>query len=376
MASIWATFSPGQYHILNWPGLPLPHQRAKLVPMVEYHPFEQRLAQQWAPASWRDVTVLVAVSGGADSVALLLGLHAVGQQPAGHLVVAHFNHQLRGRASDGDAQFVQQLSDTLDLRCEIGHAEVAITTGGDGLESAARAQRYQFLRKVGNRCGARFVATAHTADDQAETILHRIVRGTGLAGLAGIPVSRQLSEMTTIVRPMLGLRRSDVLDYLTARHQPFREDESNASAAFTRNRIRHQLLPMLAQQFNPQVVSSLLRLGDLARESQQVIDAVVDPLLEESVTHRAADHVELACTPLVDQSPFLVRELLIRIWKWQDWPRQDMGELRWRQLCDLIQSASIADQQTAQSDSVHSSMTLPGNIRARRDDQRLTLHKC
>ena len=210
--------------------------------------------------SWRDVTVMVAVSGGADSVALLLALRAITQQVAGQLVVAHFNHRLRGAESDGDERFVRQLCQHAEIGCTVAHADGALASTGDGVEAAARQQRYEFLRAAANHRGARYVVTAHTADDQAETVLHRVVRGTGLAGLSGIPISRRLSEMTTIIRPLLSARRSAVLAYLHDRQQPFREDSSNELVVFTRNRIRHQLLPLLEQQFNPQVVPSLLHL--------------------------------------------------------------------------------------------------------------------
>ena len=161
--------------------------------MGEQHEFERSVARAWEPGLWCDTTVLVAVSGGADSVALLLALWGVSAQGSGKLMVAHFNHRLRGADSDADEQFVDSLGRRLGLTVEMGRARQPITPGGDGIEAGARDQRYQFLREVADRAGARYVVTAHTANDQAETLLHRIVRGTGVAGLAGIPFTRTLS---------------------------------------------------------------------------------------------------------------------------------------------------------------------------------------
>jgi tRNA(Ile)-lysidine synthase len=153
--------------------------------------FEQKLACSWPPEQWREVTVLLAVSGGLDSVALLRGMLSIQPPGPGRLVVAHFNHRLRSQDSDADQAFVQELCHTLDVACEHGQpADLLCSTGASGLEAAAREARYTFLRNTAERLGARYVATAHTADDQIETNVQRILRGTGIAGLSGIPHTR------------------------------------------------------------------------------------------------------------------------------------------------------------------------------------------
>ena len=141
------------------------------------------------------MTVLAAVSGGADSVALLRAVAALKTGGAGRLCVAHFNHKLRDQA-DEDQQFVVALCKQIGLSCETGASDVAqlAANEGEGIEPAARRARYEFLKQAAGRVGARFVLTAHTADDQAETILHRIIRGTGIAGLAGMSRSRRLGQ--------------------------------------------------------------------------------------------------------------------------------------------------------------------------------------
>ena len=215
-------------------------------------PLDQELAAAWPPESWADVSVLVAVSGGADSVALLRGLAGLKVGGEGKLVVGHFNHRLRGEESDGDEQFVARLAEELGLGLECGRLEAGdIDACPDGIEEAARRQRYRFLTETAERVGARYVACAHTADDQVETVLHRILRGTGIAGLAGIPRCRRLSPAVTLIRPLLEVRRAELVDYLASLGQSYREDSSNLDRRFTRNRIRHDLLPQLAKDFNP-----------------------------------------------------------------------------------------------------------------------------
>ncbi len=152
--------------------------------------FEQALATSWPAAEWQNLTVIVAVSGGPDSVALLRGLAALKRQAGGEgrLIVAHLNHHLRPEA-DEDSRFVAELAKRLELPFEGGNAAVAELAArqGDGVEVAAREARYSFLRQTAEKFGARYVAMAHTTDDQVETVLLNVLRGTGLAGLAGMP---------------------------------------------------------------------------------------------------------------------------------------------------------------------------------------------
>ena len=333
--------------------------------MTMHHEFESRLADAWDPAASRDLTVLVAVSGGADSVALLRGLIALSGESARHLAVVHVNHHLRGRESDGDEQFVRGLCEHLNLPCEVMHVQLAGAGSGGSLEALVRRERYRLLCEAAGRRGARYVATAHTADDQAETILHRVLRGTGLTGLAGIPFTRRLSEWTTVVRPLLGVSRQEVVAYLRECRQSFRQDSSNQQTSFTRNRIRHQLLPILIRDYNPRVVPALLRLGNAAQQARQLVETLVEPLWQAAVTSHGLGHVEVARAALRDQPPFLVRELLLRIWMAQHWPLQDMSEAKWLQLCQLVQGEPSAKGPAR--------ITLPGNIDATAHRETLSL---
>ena len=305
------------------------------------HPFETRLAASWPPQDWKDLTVLVAVSGGGDSVALLRGLAALRVPGEGRLIAAHVNHKLRGADSDADQAFVQELCQQLGLACEVALAAVDATAGGRGrgIEATARRARYAALEETAGRVGARFVVTAHTADDQAETILHRILRGTGIRGLRGMSRARPLGP-ATLLRPLLGTGRAELVAYLRDRQQPFRSDASNRDLRFTRNHIRKELLPLLAAHYNPTIVAALLRLGELAGESQVLIDAMVRDVAQRCLRHVGRDEVRLDLAILAVQPPYLVREVLMDVWRRQGWPLAAMGFAEWDSLAAMISAAT------------------------------------
>ncbi len=334
--------------------------------MNRWLPLLEHLAAAWPPERWQNVTVLLAVSGGADSIALLRAMHALPSSGAGRLVVAHFHHRLRPSA-DEDEAFVRQLCGDLGLAYEVGYAEPeqAATAHGEGPESRLRRARYQFLQTTAERVGARYVATAHTADDQAETILHRILRGTGLAGLGGIRRTRRLGPATTLIRPLLGFSRGELLAFLDQLGQPFREDETNRDERYTRNRIRHDLLPKLRADYNPYVDAALQRLGQLAGEAQQWVQYEVERLFDRSVVF-TDDRARLDCEALRGEHPYLIRELLLALWRRQHWPLRDMSHAKWQQVLRLVLSAS--EQPLPQQ-------TLPGGIRAQRAGTALLLRR-
>lgn len=317
-------------------------------------PLLEKLAESWRPDTWKDVTVVVALSGGADSVALLRGLVAIARPGSGRLVAAHFNHRLRRESSDGDAEFVRQLCDQIGIPSVLGQAsdDSMNDRGGRGLEAVARAERYRFLKETALEWGARFVATAHTADDQAETILHRILRGTALRGLAGIPRTRPLAPGVTVIRPLLGVTRREIIAALREWGQTYREDASNQDVRFTRNRLRHQLLPHLQRQYNRNVQDALLRLGRLAAETQQLLEQSAVDQLDRSLIGVRDDEARLNRRALAEVPPLIVRETLVALWKRQGWPLRDMTAARWEGLAEMIISG------------VHAAgtRTLPGNV--------------
>jgi tRNA(Ile)-lysidine synthase len=344
------------------------HQwKIKSMPDSTLHPFETRLTGLWPPEQWRELTVLLAVSGGADSVALLRAVAALKTAGAGRLCVAHFNHKLRDD-SDDDEQFVTDLSDRLGLRCIMGCGNIArmAADANEGIELTARRARHHFLQKAAGEVGARFVVTAHTADDQAETILHRIVRGTGIAGLAGIARSRRLGH-ATLLRPLLSVRRSELREYLRDIGQPFRDDPSNVDRRFTRNRIRHELLPLLAKQYNSAVADALLRLGSLAAEVQEVVENLADRLGEQAIKSQNETTVEIDAAALTGRPRYLLRELLVLVWRRQSWPMQAMGFVEWDQLAKMLSETDCTSPLNVIK------QIFPGNVQAEIRDGLLRL---
>ena len=256
--------------------------------------------------------VVLAVSGGADSTALLLAwveAAAAGllPPPAG---VAHLHHGMRGAIADEDMAHVGTLARRAGVEFVAGHAALA---GAN--EAEARAVRYGFLEHAAGRCEARAVATAHHADDQAETLLLRILRGTSVDGLAGIPPRRALSDGVSVVRPLLSVTRAEIEDYLVARAATSRHDATNDDPKYPRTRLR-RLLPELAEGFNPRLTDALLRLGRHAAHDREVLEGLADTLEREAIgAEDALDANALAAAP-----PAIRRRVLMR------WIRRQVPE--------------------------------------------------
>ena len=335
---------------------------------------ESQLTKAWPPSSWQESHVVLAVSGGADSVAMLRATLAVKHQcrGRGRLFVAHLNHGWRAADADADQHWLESLCRRLDVPLETGRIDVQALAAADhdGLEAAARNARYEFLARTAEKLGARFVAVAHTADDQVETVLHRILRGTGLAGLAGMRFSRPLAPSVALVRPLLSVRRPEVLEYLDAIGQDYRVDRTNIDTRWTRNRLRHELLPLLRERYNARVDDALLRLAAQADQSQQVVAELAERLARECLVVEAAPQpggdrrairLQLDCRPLQAIPPLLAREVCKIAWRGANWPMQAMGYEAWQQLAELIQKRP------------GDAANLPGNVRARRENDWLVL---
>ena len=218
----------------------------------------------------RSGVLLCAVSGGADSVYLLHKLRELAGETGYVLECAHFNHCLRGAESDRDEDFVRGLCEALGIRAHFGRGEVAAFAARMGLgeEDAARRLRYAFLEETADKIGAIAIATAHTADDNAETMLLNLARGAGLRGLCGIPERRG-----RIIRPMLGVTRREVEEYLAERGITHVEDSSNARDDYARNRIRHRAVPALLS-VNPEFAQAAGRAAVLLRRDPELRRAV------------------------------------------------------------------------------------------------------
>ncbi len=215
--------------------------------------------------------VVVGVSGGADSVAMLSVLSALTEQGWKlRLSVAHFHHGLRDSA-DTDAAFVADLADRLGMPLLSERRDTAAEAKrlGRGIEETARILRYRFLREAAEKVGATHVAVGHHADDNVETIVHRVFRGTHLRGLTGMPARRRLdSSEVVLIRPLLTSTKAEIQAYCAQRDLPWREDETNEDVNFRRNFIRHRLLPLLREKLNPRVDEALLRLASAAEEAE------------------------------------------------------------------------------------------------------------
>lgn len=305
--------------------------------------------------------VVVAVSGGPDSVALLHLLCELREARPLQFSVAHFDHDLRGRESAEDAIFVGNLAEELGLPFHPGRGNVLALKEKEGLslEEACRELRYKFLREAAERTGARRVALGHTADDQAEEFLLRLIRGSGARGLSGMPFIRE----GIFVRPLLDASRADILSYLTANKFSFRTDSSNDARGFLRNRIRHDLLPVLESDFNPRIRRILLQTASILREDEALL----------------ADMAEEAWTRLVklEEGPE-GRVVALDLRRYQEIPRpiqmrvmQKGLELSGTRLKDIGFRHLESIQSLAMKDGPYKRISLPGEVTVERIYQEL-----
>lgn len=348
---------------------------------MAFTPLES-LQSIWPPSRWRDVTVVVGVSGGADSVALLHLLSELATQNShpGTLVVAHYNHRLRGNESDRDEAFVCELAAHLKIECIVEQAAPFMRSdrtgpsqaGGETVadresflsesEETWRNQRYAFLSRVANRVGARYVALAHHSDDRLETIMHHLLRGTGISGLASLKPFRSLGEEVVMARPLLHADRATIREYLAQSGLLFREDQSNSNNRFTRNRIRNQLLPYLSELGFVQHRAALLRLADQAHEMDEWLDRLVDDVYDQIVSPQG-DGASLCCGQMNELARPVQRHLLARLWYRKGWPMGAMNAPAWNRLLALISGVANDDQ----------GGHLPGGISVKRMGEQLQL---
>ncbi len=290
--------------------------------------------------------VIAAVSGGADSVALLKLLLELRAELGIVLSVAHVNHKLRAEESDADARFVAELAKRHELELHSCDAPVD-PSSASGIEAAARELRYAFFRRLATKDGpgdskatANKIATAHTLDDQAETVLLRIFRGTGIRGLSGIhprivfegvAFEDQGRAFSEVVRPLLGIRRAALLEFLRERGQSWREDSSNRDIAFLRNRVRHQLLPMITKEFGEAAIEHMAELAEIARAEEE---------------HWACGHPEIAAASAEAPSlsttallalPLAAQRRLVRAWLRKNAPNLNIS---FRVIEEALQLAS------------------------------------
>jgi len=228
--------------------------------------------------------VLVAVSGGCDSVCLLRVLYGMRKSLGTELVVANMDHGIRGSESARDSLFVEKLAEELGLP----FCFQKIDPSGSGrskisVEEYLRKRRYEFFRKAASEHGCDVLATGHTIDDQAETVLLRLVTGSSLNGLAGIPAVRYEGDLR-VVRPLIRTGKKEVLDHLDSCGWGFREDRTNKETKYLRNRIRHEVLPFL-EKYNPRIRRSLANLSETIREDLDLIESEKEKAMGRSLVH-------------------------------------------------------------------------------------------
>ncbi len=319
--------------------------------------FARRLLAEWRRRGWASAGagVVVAVSGGADSTALLLALDEL--LKAGlldvSLTVAHLDHGLRGVRGEGDARWVEELAKRLGHGVVVKRAAVGERAGAgrDNLEQAARRARYEFLAEAARAAGAGAVVAAHTLDDQAETVLLNLLRGSGAEGLGGIRAERRLAESSEVLllRPLVGwARRADTEGYCGARGVEFRADEMNDDERFARVRVRRRLVPLL-ETFNPRAAEALARTAELVREDAAALEQLAARLLEEAtrgvpegVDESAAVEDERACAvDVVGARPLRVGVLAgaaaaLRRRALRQWIARGRGDLRRLELAHVV----------------------------------------
>ena len=229
--------------------------------------------------------ILVGVSGGIDSVVLLDLLAVISTKGWCTIHVAHCNHQLRGEASQQDELFVRSLASKYGLHFHHTSANVAgyAQEYSLGIEVAARIMRYQFFEKAAKGCHADVIATAHHAEDNVETLLMNLMRGSGITGLAGIPPRRDVDRKLAYIRPLLWLSKKEIEEYAQTRQLEWREDETNTAMTFTRNKIRHELLPLLRAEYSPGLTEVLHRTTTLMREAQEFISERIIHIMKQGV---------------------------------------------------------------------------------------------
>ena len=308
--------------------------------------------------------ILAAVSGGADSLCLLyILLHL--QKTLSHTLpftisICHINHNLRGKDSDADAEFVKKLAH--DLNLPFHHHSIKINASQTSLEEAARQARYSCLIKSATESGANKIATGHNQNDNAETLIMRLCRGTGLSGLGGIPPVRILSNPTnqtiTFIRPLIETNRTEIEAFLSTRNIKYRTDKTNFDKTFFRNRIRHDIIPSLCE-INPQIVSSLTKSAELLREDENLLEELTSTAAHDCLTEKG-----IFIPNLQKHHPALQKRIIRAALKQADEKAtlRDISSLHIAQIEALV-------KKTQSGKEVH----LPKNLRARREYDHLLI---
>lgn len=310
--------------------------------------------------------VLVGTSGGPDSVALLHALWVLSEDLCISLRVGHLNHRLRGLDADEDARYVQEFAKQLGLPVTVESKDVAgfASRSRMSIELAARLIRYDFYCRAARAMGATKVALGHHAGDQAETVLLRLIRGAGTAGLAGIPPVRPISSSNglLVIRPLINLTRQEISRYCEENGLHPRMDASNLTCAYPRNKLRNELIPLLERDYNPGIVRTLTRTAELLREDDAFISNEVQSRVDRIVRARSCDRVSLDVDAILAEHVAVQRRVIRWAFMLLTRGDEDLEFEHVEMALDLARRGSPGK-----------SVDLPRGIRARRDYRELAI---
>lgn len=312
-------------------------------------------------------SVLVCVSGGSDSVALLHILHKLTSKFSLRLGVAHLNHGLRQKDSDNDAEFVATLAGDLDLPCYVSKEDVRTFQRQHKLsmEEAARRIRYAFYDKVAGKNRFNKIALGHNSNDNAELILMYLFRGSGPLGISGMPPVRNTGNPgTKIVRPLIMATKSEISGFLKEKGLKHVFDISNLDTKYLRNRIRHHLIPSLKESYNPGIIKSLNRLASIIRVEEDWIEEIIEPVFKQSVLDIKNDKITLS-VPIINKIHIAARRRIIR--KAVATIKGDLKRITFAHIDSIV--TLLKDK------SVYNCLDLPGRIRVKRNRDVLFLSK-
>lgn len=256
--------------------------------------------------------IILAVSGGVDSVVMLDAMFQLTIQYKYDLVICHYNHKLRDLSSDRDEKFVKNLAKLYGIKIysESGNVREYAIQYSQSIELAARNLRYSFLERIAKSIGFTYILTAHTADDSAETVLFNFLRGSGLQGLSGIPEYRALSGKTVLIRPFLNFRKHDLINYANRRNLKWKEDETNRFLNYTRNKIRLDLIKKLEDEYNPQIIETINRMSKVLRQADNFVKDHLTPYTSSFKWEKRKSLLSVNIQLLNSCNPYIQSEII------------------------------------------------------------------
>jgi tRNA(Ile)-lysidine synthase len=259
--------------------------------------------------------VVLAVSGGVDSVVMLDSFSQISLETGLILSVVHFNHSLREESSERDEKFVYHLAHSYGLHIHTTKKDVKAYAAQTGLsiEQAARDLRYSFFEKIANSTNSHFIATAHTADDSAETVLINLLRGSGITGLSGISVKRPLTKKITVIRPFIDFHKQELIKYAQLQNLKWYEDETNELVIYTRNKVRNILLPLLKNEFNPSIIDTINRTALHIEGADSVISEHTNNALNSIRFDKKTEKLSVKISWFKSFSRFMQGEILQKV---------------------------------------------------------------